>query len=58
VAALIRLMIDEGPGADFRWMLHTSDAHGLYRRAGFGPPNASYLERPGSPSRAPLPPGS
>ena len=56
--ALLRLMIDDGPGAEFRWMLHTSDAHGLYRRAGFAPPNPSYLERPAPPSRAPLPPGS
>src|ERR1700744_464370 len=27
---LVATMIDRGPGADFRWMLHTSDAHGLY----------------------------
>jgi GNAT superfamily N-acetyltransferase len=57
-SALLRLMIDDGPGADFRWMLHTTDAHGLYAKAGFGPPNESYLERPGAPSRAPLPPGA
>lgn len=44
---LIRTMIDEGPGADFRWMLHTADAHGLYRRFGFREPDATYLERPG-----------
>jgi GNAT superfamily N-acetyltransferase len=56
--AVLRLMIDDGPGADFRWMLHTSDAHRLYQKAGFGPPDASYLERPGAASRAPLPPGS
>ena len=56
--ALLKLMIEDGPGVDFRWMLHTSDAHGLYAKAGFGPPNASYLERPGPPSRAPLPPGT
>lgn len=45
--ALIRTMIDEGPGASFRWMLHTADAHGLYRRFGFREPDATYLERPG-----------
>jgi GNAT superfamily N-acetyltransferase len=43
---IVRLMIDEGPGAGFRWMLHTSDAHGLYRGFGFGDPDATYLERP------------
>lgn len=45
--ALIRTMIDEGPGADFRWMLHTRDAHRLYRNFGFREPDANYLERPG-----------
>jgi GNAT superfamily N-acetyltransferase len=39
-------MIDNGPGARFRWMLHTADAHGLYRKFGFAEPDPSYLERP------------
>ena len=43
---LVGAMIDEGPGRDFRWMLHTRDAHGLYARFGFAAPGASYLERP------------
>lgn len=43
---LVETMIDGGPGADFRWMLHTSDAHGLYERFGFAPPGDRYLERP------------
>lgn len=43
---LLCLMIDDGPGAQFRWMLHTSDAHGLYRQFGFAEPDGSYLERP------------
>jgi GNAT superfamily N-acetyltransferase len=43
---LVATMIDRGPGADFRWSLHTSDAHGLYRKFGFAPPNETYLERP------------
>jgi GNAT superfamily N-acetyltransferase len=43
---LVRTMIDRGPGADFRWTLHTADAHGLYRQFGFGPPTERYLERP------------
>ena len=44
--ALARMMIEDGPGAGWRWMLHTSDAHGLYRQFGFAPPNGRYLERP------------
>jgi GNAT superfamily N-acetyltransferase len=43
---LVRTMIDRGPGARFRWALHTSDAHGLYRQFGFAPPDDKYLERP------------
>ena len=43
---LVREMIDNGPGARFRWMLHTADAHGLYERFGFAPPDATFLERP------------
>lgn len=44
--AIVRLMIDDGPGPHLRWMLHTRDAHGLYRRFGFAPPDDRYLERP------------
>jgi GNAT superfamily N-acetyltransferase len=51
---LVRAMIDDGPGAGFRWMLHTLDAHALYERFGFRPPDATYLERPGV--RQPSPP--
>lgn len=43
--ALVTEMIDGGPGREFRWMLHTRDAHGLYRRLGFTEPDQSYLER-------------
>ncbi len=43
---LVSTMIDRGPGACFRWGLHTADAHGLYRRFGFAPPDETYLERP------------
>ncbi|MFI5497052.1 GNAT family N-acetyltransferase [Actinoplanes sp. NPDC051859] len=50
--ALIDAMVDQGPGAHFRWMLHTGDAHGLYAKAGFAAPDHTYLERPGrAPSR-------
>ena len=37
--AIVRMMIDDGPGAGWRWMLHTSDAHGLYRQFGFARPD-------------------
>ena len=43
---LLRTMIDEGPGRDFRWTLHTADAHGLYEQFGFAAPDATYMERP------------
>jgi GNAT superfamily N-acetyltransferase len=43
---LVEEMIDNGPGADFRWMLHTNDAHELYRTFGFAEPAGHYLERP------------
>lgn len=44
--AIVRLMIDDGPYAASRWMLHTSDAHGLYRQFGFGVPSGRSMERP------------
>ena len=47
--ALVRMMIDDGPGAGLRWMLHTSDAHGLYRQFGFAASDGGYLERPREP---------
>lgn len=45
---LVGEMIERGPGANMRWMLHTKDAHGLYERFGFRPPDRTYLERPRS----------
>ncbi|WP_436495456.1 GNAT family N-acetyltransferase [Actinokineospora sp. HUAS TT18] len=45
--AMVRAMIDDGPGANFRWMLHTQDAHDLYRPFGFAEAGETYLERPG-----------
>ena len=52
-AGLVKLMIDDGPGAHFRWMLHTSEAHGLYGKFGFRPPDNTYLERKGGAPRVP-----
>ena len=44
---LVRFTIDEGAFADRRWLLHTSDAHGLYEKFGFARGEA-LLERPGA----------
>ena len=43
---LVREMIENGPYARRRWLLHTRDAHDLYRRFGFGPPGERLMERP------------
>lgn len=42
---LVRLMIDDGPGADMRWTLFTGDAHGLYRQFGFTEPDDTAMVR-------------
>ena len=43
---LVEVMVEEGPGSGFRWLLHTVDAHGLYAGFGFAPPDQTLLERP------------
>jgi GNAT superfamily N-acetyltransferase len=43
---LVRFSVDEGPLAGTKWILHTADAHGLYRKLGFVDPGAAMLERP------------
>jgi ribosomal protein S18 acetylase RimI-like enzyme len=43
---LVREMVENGPFCELRWMLHTRDAHGLYRRFGFDRPSGRVLERP------------
>jgi RimJ/RimL family protein N-acetyltransferase len=43
--ALVAMMVEDGPGAGWRWVLHTSDAHGLYRQFGFARPDHRLLER-------------
>jgi GNAT superfamily N-acetyltransferase len=43
---LVHEMIERGPYAHVRWLLHTRDAHALYARAGFGPPRERLMERP------------
>ena len=42
---LVRFSVDEGPLAGTKWLLHTADAHGLYRKLGFVEPGSSMLER-------------
>jgi GNAT superfamily N-acetyltransferase len=43
---LVREMIENGPYAQSRWLLHTADAHKLYEKFGFGPPSDRVMERP------------
>jgi ribosomal protein S18 acetylase RimI-like enzyme len=45
--ALVEEMIDNGPGAEFRWLLFTKDAQALYRRFGFAEPGPTVMERVG-----------
>jgi ribosomal protein S18 acetylase RimI-like enzyme len=42
---LVREMVENGPYADLRWILHTRDLHSLYRRVGFGEPSERMMER-------------
>jgi GNAT superfamily N-acetyltransferase len=42
---LVREMIENGPYADVKWLLHTTDAHGLYQKLGFREPSEKVLER-------------
>jgi GNAT superfamily N-acetyltransferase len=50
---LVRTMVDDGPGADFRWTLFTADAHGLYGKFGFVAPDSTAMVRPSSRVAAP-----
>jgi ribosomal protein S18 acetylase RimI-like enzyme len=43
---LVREMVENGPLANFRWLLHTKDAHALYRKFGFSDPSERVMERP------------
>ena len=44
--AMVREMV-EAAGWDVRWLLHTGDAHSLYRRVGFCDPSPRLMERGG-----------
>jgi GNAT superfamily N-acetyltransferase len=43
---LVRFSVEDSPHAGCRWILHTADAHGLYRKFGFEAPSDRLLERP------------
>ena len=43
---LVRELVENGPLAGVKWVLHTRDAHDLYRRFGFGAPSERLMERP------------
>jgi hypothetical protein len=38
-------MVEGSPWADQKWLLHTRDAHELYRRFGFGAPSERVMKR-------------
>jgi ribosomal protein S18 acetylase RimI-like enzyme len=42
---LVREIVENGPYAHIRWVLHTRDAHGLYRKFGFREPSERVMER-------------
>ena len=44
-AELVREMVEASPWTDRKWLLHTRDAHDLYRRFGFGAPSERLMER-------------
>ncbi len=43
---LVETMIAHPEIGDTRWLLHTDDAHGLYRQCGFQEPDGTAMERP------------
>ena len=42
---IVREMVERGPHAQVRWLLHTRDAHSLYEQFGFGKPGERLMER-------------
>ena len=42
---LVCEMVEASPWPDVKWLLHTRDAHELYRRFGFGAPSERVMER-------------
>ncbi len=42
---LVREMVENGPYAGVRWVLHTTNMHSLYRKFGFAEPSQKVMER-------------
>jgi len=42
---LVREMVERGPLAHLKWLLHTTDLHRLYRKFGFDTPGPKVMER-------------
>jgi ribosomal protein S18 acetylase RimI-like enzyme len=42
---LVREMVENGPYASVRWILHTTNMHALYRKFGFEEPDYKVMER-------------
>jgi GNAT superfamily N-acetyltransferase len=42
---LVRETVEGSPWTDRKWLLHTADAHDLYRKVGFSEPNERVMER-------------
>jgi GNAT superfamily N-acetyltransferase len=42
---LVREMVEHGPYAGVRWLLHTTNMHPLYRKFGFVEPSQKVMER-------------
>jgi GNAT superfamily N-acetyltransferase len=42
---LVREMVERGPLSNFKWLLHTTDKHRLYRKLGFDTPGPKVMER-------------
>ena len=47
---LVHETVERGPFAGRKWLLHTSDAHRLYEKFGFGPPSDKLMERAAPPA--------
>jgi hypothetical protein len=41
----MREMIERGPLAHLKWLLHTTNMHPLYRKFGFDTPGPKLMER-------------
>jgi len=42
---VVREMVEAGPYADRKWLLHTQDAHSLYKKLGFEAASYKVMER-------------